>query len=291
MRPPARFAALVALALACVAGSASAGPKAGAHGQAAKAAGRSGQARAGKGPAPRSIGAPNDGKLVGAARLKGSRHLEPRQGSHSWGLPALTAILKRAADDVASRHKGSVLLVGDLSARGGGPLTGHKSHQSGRDADVGFFVANSKGKPVRVHRFMAFDGEGKARTGPAWARFDDARNWSLVEALFKEDHREGVAVHFLFVSTDLKARLLRYAAKKGAHKDLIERAAAAMLSPDHVDVHDDHFHVRLSCPQGMQGCIEESAPRSSAAAEAAPPADAPQAAVEHGKEPATTPAP
>ncbi len=277
MRLLARAAILATFALACAASPAEAAGKGAAHGRPSAAR---------KGPAPQSIGAPNSGKLVGAARLRGTRHLEPRPGTHSWGLPVLVDLLRRAAGDVAARHKGSVLLVGDLSAAGGGPLSGHKSHQSGRDADVGFFVANSKGKPVQVHRFLAFDGDGKARSGPAWARFDDARNWALVEALFKEERREGVAVRFLFVSSDLKARLLAYAAKKGAHKETIDRAAAAMLSPEHVDVHDDHFHVRLRCPAGMSACVEESMPRSAAATPAIDPGGADPA-----KEPASTPDP
>jgi penicillin-insensitive murein endopeptidase len=274
MRLLARAALLVALAVPCAATTAEAAGKA--HGRATASR---------KGPAPQSIGAPHSGKLVGAARLKRSKHVEPRPGTHNFGLPVLVDLLKRAAGDVASKHRGSVLLVGDLSAAGGGPLTGHKSHQSGRDADVGFFVANSKGKPIQVHRFMAFDGDGKPRTGPAWARFDDARNWAFVEALFKEEHREGVAVRFLFVSAELKARLLAHAAKHGAHKDVMERAAAAMLSPEHVDVHDDHFHVRLRCPAGMSACVEESMPRAvAAAASGAEPEGA-----DHAKEPAATP--
>jgi penicillin-insensitive murein endopeptidase len=272
MRPFA-CAALVALASVLAAPSVDAAGK----------GGRGRTAAAHKGPQPQSLGAPNNGKLVGAARLKKSRSVEPRPGAHSWGLPILVDLLKKVAADVASKHRGSVLLVGDMSAAGGGPLTGHKSHQSGRDADIGFFVANSKGKPIPTHRFMAFDGEGKARGGPAWARFDDARNWTLVESLFKEEHREGVGVRFLFVSSDLKARLIAYATKHGAKKDLIERAAAAMLSPEHVDVHDDHFHVRLRCPQGMSACVEESLPRSAAA-----PAAEPDGA-DHAKEPAATP--
>lgn len=276
MRSLARVVAVLVLALASVASPAAAAPKGGGH------------ARARKGPLPQSSGAPNRGKLVGAARLRPSRQVEPRPGSHSWGLPTLVATLKHAADAVASKHKGSVLLVGDLSAAGGGPLSGHKSHQSGRDADVGFFVASSKGRPVRVHHFIAFNGEGKSRTSPAWARFDDARNWTLVEALLEDRPHAGAAVHFVFVSNELKARLLAYATKKHVSKDLLARAAAAMLSPEHVDVHDDHFHVRIHCPAGMSACVEEAIARSSVA-EGSEPDGAPVEPVEPASQPAAAP--
>ena len=81
-----------------------------------------------------------------------------------------------------------MLLVGDLSAKDGGPLTGHNSHQTGRDADVGFYVMNASGKPLPSKHFVSFDrnGVGKDLTN---LRFDDARNWFLVESLLKDEKR------------------------------------------------------------------------------------------------------
>ncbi len=39
-----------------------------------------------------------------------------------------------------------------------------------------------------------------------------------------------------------------------------------MLSPEHADTHDDHFHIRISCPEAMRGtCVEESAARGTGA--------------------------
>ncbi|MCC6553264.1 MAG: penicillin-insensitive murein endopeptidase [Polyangiaceae bacterium] len=208
--------------------------------------------------APMSIGAPNRGRLVGSVRLKGSKHLTVREGARSWGLPALTRALERAAARVAKKHPRSVLLVGDMSARKGGHIEGHNSHQTGRDADVGFYAVNSKGKPVPLKRFVAFNGEGKA-AGLEWLRFDDERNWALVEALLADKDAQ---VRYLFVSMGLRGRLLAYAAKKKVPQDRITRAAAALMSPSDVDVHDDHFHVRIACPESMRGtCVEESAAR------------------------------
>jgi penicillin-insensitive murein endopeptidase len=209
-----------------------------------------------------SIGAPNSGKLVGAARLRGSPYLKQRKDAHSWGLPELVKLLHRAAAKVARKHPRSVMLVGDLSGRTGGHIDGHGSHQSGRDADVGFYVMNSKGKPLPTKRFIAFDGAGNARDVPG-ARFDDARNWTLVEALLKDDKAN---VRYLFVTNALRARLLAQAAKKHAPKEIVERAAAAMMSPPDADQHDDHFHVRIACPASMRGtCVEEAVVRGAPA--------------------------
>ncbi|MEP7120353.1 MAG: penicillin-insensitive murein endopeptidase [Byssovorax sp.] len=204
---------------------------------------------------PQSIGAPNAGHLEGAMLLRGSHTLRQKEGSHSWGLPELVHALQRASVKVAKHHKNSVMLVGDLSGRTGGFLERHGSHQTGRDADVGLYVMNSKGKSVNVRHFVAFDSAGKGRELP-WAMFDDARNWDLVEALLTDDKAN---VRYLFISNPLRARLLAQAAKKHATKELITRAAAAMMSPPEADVHDDHLHVRIACPESMRTvCIEEA---------------------------------
>ena len=202
-----------------------------------------------------SIGAPNAGHLQGGVLLRGSPTLKQKSGSHSWGLPELVRALQRASVKVAKKHKSSVMLVGDLSGRTGGFLERHGSHQTGRDADVGLYVMNSKSKPVNVRHFVAFDATGKGRELP-WAMFDEVRNWELVEALLQD---EKANVRYLFIASPLRAKLLAQAVKKHASKELVTRAAAAMMSPPEADVHDDHIHVRIGCPESMRGvCIEEA---------------------------------
>ncbi len=205
-----------------------------------------------------SVGAPNNGHLVGAARLRGSKSLRQREGGHSWGLPQLVHLLNHAATQVARKHHGSQMLVGDLSGRTGGHLDHHNSHQTGRDADVGFFVTNSKGKPMTVKRFIPFDDAGNARDVQG-VRFDEARNWTMIEAMLKDDK---ASVHYLFITNALRGKLLAYAAKKHIAKELVERAASVMMSPNDADLHDDHVHVRIACPESMREvCIEEATAR------------------------------
>jgi penicillin-insensitive murein endopeptidase len=214
-----------------------------------------------------SIGAPNKGRLQGAVKLKSSRSLKVREHAQAWALPTMAKLLQRAAGKVAKHHARSVMLVGDLSQKSGGALTGHNSHQSGRDADVGFYISNSKGQPAAMKRFVAFDGTGKSAQ-VAWAQFDDARNWTLVEALLTD---KDAVVRYIFVSNPLRARVLAYAKKEKVAKDLLARAETVLMSPRDADVHDDHFHVRIACPDTMKGfCIEESGARYGSAPSAAP---------------------
>src|SRR5262249_23510881 len=98
-------------------------------------------------------------------------------------------------------------------------------------------------------------GDGRPR-GTEVVRFDDERNWAFVEALLSDEKTE---VRYLFVSTGLRTRLLKFAAKKNVSKDLYTKAATALMSPADRDVHGDHFHVRIACPEKMRdACVEES---------------------------------
>jgi penicillin-insensitive murein endopeptidase len=204
-----------------------------------------------------SIGHPNDGWQARARRLRPSRHLAIRDSSRdsSYGHPALVLMLQRSARQVARAARGSVMLVGDLSRRDGGPLSGHRSHQSGRDADVGFYVKDARGKSATPGRFVAFDAEGTARDGSG-LRFDDARNWLLLQAWVR-DHRAGLS--HVFLSRGLRARLLGWASARPAFAKYVPEATRLLKQPDEASVHDDHFHVRISCPTGQdQICREES---------------------------------
>ena len=129
----------------------------------------------------RSVGSPTNGRLEGGTELVGRDGLKLKlPTSARWGLPQLVLLLERGARRVRGRHPGSVLLIGDLSRRGGGDLVAHRSHESGRDADVGFYFVDPRGTPVEISRFRAVDAKGRA-VGERKLRFDLARNWTLIQ--------------------------------------------------------------------------------------------------------------
>jgi penicillin-insensitive murein endopeptidase len=207
-----------------------------------------------------SIGYPNGGKLIGGRRFRDTPHMKTvpsHDGSTArWALPALLRLLDRASRAVASRYPGSVLGVGELSNRDGGPIASHHSHQNGRDADIGFYLTNERGRVLRPLRFIPCDQEGRSRE-VATTQFDDRRNWALVRALLEDDR---APVRQIFVYAPLKARLLAYAEKVGAPSSLRAKAALVMIQPSNALPHDDHFHVRIACPadQVREGCIDDA---------------------------------
>jgi len=203
-----------------------------------------------------SIGSPTDGRLVGGAHLTEAPYLRiipVYAGSDvRWGLDSLVGLIDHAARVVRHQFPDAVLSVGHLSRRGGGDIDRHASHESGRDADLGFYIRSQTGHPLYSDHMVAFRGDG---TAPSWpgAQFDDARNWALVASI-AEDAR--VKVTYLFVAAPLRARLLAYAAHVGAPLAVRNKAAELMVQPRGSLPHDDHFHVRIACPSGMSACIE-----------------------------------
>ena len=207
---------------------------------------------------PLSLGYTNSGRLIGGRLFRDTpfmtRVQHHRKSKVSWALPNLLTVLNRAARAVARKFPGSVLEIGELSRKDGGRITSHLSHQSGRDADVGFYLTDLDGSPIRGPRFMRCEGTGDGRDDPT-IRFDDQRNWEFVRALLEDPNED---VRQIFIYAPLRARLLAYAAKVKAPRQIRAKAAAAMMQPINALPHDDHFHIRISCPldQVERGCAD-----------------------------------
>jgi penicillin-insensitive murein endopeptidase len=194
-----------------------------------------------------SVGHPNDGWQVRAKRLRTRPELKVRASSadRNYAHPALVLMLRRSAADVAKAVPGSVMLVGDLSYKHGGPISGHRSHQSGRDADIAFYMRDPKDRAVVAPHFVSFDGDGKARDGSGLT-FDDRRNWLLVQS-WARDRRAGLS--HIFISDPLRRRLLSYANRYPQFRKYRTEAAALLKQPERGEDHSDHFHVRIACPK------------------------------------------
>jgi penicillin-insensitive murein endopeptidase len=200
------------------------------------------------------LGRTNSGALRGARRLEERPYLRIKRGSEdrTWGHPALLALVYGGARAVARAADGSVALVGDASAEHGGLLSGHASHQSGRDVDVGFFVADASGQSVALEAFEPFDGSGRSMLDPRRV-FDVYRNWVMLRAWLSELR---VVVTHVFVSGELRQLIIDYGRQSPEFARYVS-LAAAVLHP-HPN-HGDHFHVRIACPldQGKE-CVDAS---------------------------------
>lgn len=210
------------------------------------------------GGAYQSAGTVSNGALVEPEHMEksGDGFRSYKVVDRRFGTRELVGLVRRASGKVAARHPGSVVLVGDMSARRGGKISGHRSHRSGRDVDFAFFVTSAHGAGAHGWPLIRFDrfGVGLGEDDRV-RRFDLARNWALVEGLLADGETD---VQWIFVSDGLKARLMKWAIDHGRDVELIERAATVLHQPSDSAPHDDHFHVRVYCPEGERGglCVD-----------------------------------
>jgi penicillin-insensitive murein DD-endopeptidase len=211
-----------------------------------------------------SIGVPHRGVLTVASPLapRGDGYRRLRDNDVRWGNPQLVrAITRAAADVVRARADGAPLVVGDLSTRFGGEASGHRSHRTGRDADLLFYVTAPDGRPMPSPGFVRFGADGLAPlTGGRYARLDVEREWLLVKALVQSAEAN---VEWLFVASWIEALLIEYARARGEDPELVWYAETVLLQPGtHALAHDDHLHLRIACTpeEAVAGC-EGGGPR------------------------------
>jgi penicillin-insensitive murein endopeptidase len=207
-----------------------------------------------------AVGLPTRGVLLSAAELpsSGAGFEWLKTQGHHWGVPRLVQAIEEAAGQVArERPGGAPLVVGDLSDERGGLLTGHRSHHTGRDADLLFYVETLAGEPTASPGFVRFGPDGLAKVGKgkasSYVRFDVAREWVLIKSLALSEQAN---VQWLFVSRPLEALITEYARAMGEPDDLVWHAETVMRQPSDSAPHDDHLHLRTAClpEEALAGC-------------------------------------
>jgi penicillin-insensitive murein endopeptidase len=193
---------------------------------------------------PRAIGTYAAGCVDGAVALPPSGagyealRLERRR---RYGHPALVEFVRRLGADVKRKRLG-VLLVGDLGqARGGPSPSGHRSHQSGLDVDIGYAFPrwalrrhpSSKERettsPPPVVDLVTLE------LTPAW----QPRVLDLLQLAASDP-----AVERIFVNPVVKREAC---ARAQAGSEWLRKLRPWWL-------HHDHFHVRIRCPADSLEC-------------------------------------
>ena len=190
-----------------------------------------------------SYGSANRGRLYNGVALETAAGLKVRSVSHSYGTRRVTALLKAAAMDVQARWPDAPsLVVGDLSYRRGGRIKRHKSHQSGRDADISFYYRGN----VQLPDFQDMDV----------VSFDAAKNWHIFKTLIDTGE-----VEFIFINYPLQRLLYQYARSIGYEETDLEEILQYPRPPStgvgtirHARGHDDHWHIRFKCGPLDKNC-------------------------------------
>lgn len=175
-----------------------------------------------------SIGTPTRGFLFGGVELPESEAIK-HEGGYAFGTELVVRSIERAVREVRRCFPNTpTLRVGDISRDKGGWLKPHRSHQSGLDADLGYY-----------YRIQA--GWYEKATA---ANLDLARTWALVRAFV-----EGGNVDTIFIDLTVQRILKTYVATLPKEEQPAEDWFQSPLKKDtvirHAWGHVTHFHVRF----------------------------------------------
>ena len=165
--------------------------------------------------------------------------------NRNWGHPELLNYLIGLSQKAAQQPGWAGIYIGDLSQPRGGPmLTGHRSHQIGLDADIWMLP------PKRLNLSRAerenLSSISMRRANGAYVNDRWTRQHHEVMKAAAQDPR----VARIFVFPGAKVQMCRD--EKG------DKSWLRKVRPWWG--HHYHFHVRLKCPSGMRGCVDQAPP-------------------------------
>lgn len=198
-----------------------------------------------------SIGTCSCGCLQGAATLPVSGpgyevlHLDRNR---RFGHPLLVAYVERLAKSVRKAKLGP-LVIGDLSQPRGGPTpSGHRSHQTGLDADIGYVAPPG----LRAGHVTASARESLAPPAVIDLKTHaTTKLWSAKVPALLALAAADPAVDRIFVNPAIKKKMCEAPATAKAPWQ-------GRLRPWWG--HHDHFHVRLKCPPDSPLCVPQEPP-------------------------------
>ncbi len=193
-------------------------------------------------PVSLSIGSPDAGLLVNPVAMPAGPFWTIRNPAETYGTAETVAYLQRAIETVQLQFPDSPrLVIGDISRADGGRLNRHKSHQSGRDVDLGLYYRAGETGDFRSADARSLDVE---------------RTWALVKALATETDVERI-----FLDRSLQRLLAAHARELGEDVWFGELSGRARNGKDailqHERRHRDHMHVRFYNPLAQE-CARRS---------------------------------
>lgn len=200
----------------------------------------------GAGVQSQSVGLPHDGSIEGAMPMPdgpGRRITADRW--KTWGSEHTVRQLDKLFDKWAQEHSNwPAVLVGNLSKREGGPLEPHKTHQSGRDVDLGYVANDGSSRDGRWQQMNA-------------KNLDCDKTWTLLQLFIDNSD-----VEVVYMDRKIQRLLLRCSKRlvrqpKRQLRLWFEEAPGAKRRQTlirHVPGHDDHFHVRFACAANEKRC-------------------------------------
>lgn len=165
--------------------------------------------------------------------------------NRNWGNPTSIDFIEKLSEFAAKQPGWKGLYIGDISQPRGGPmLSGHRSHQIGLDIDI-WMLPTSRLNLSRQQR-ESISSISMRRSKGAFVN----GNWSRAHHRILRQAAKDRRVARIFVFPGAKVQMCKD--EKGNRKWLRK------IRPWYG--HHYHFHVRLACPRGMRGCVDQAPP-------------------------------
>ena len=182
---------------------------------------------------PISVGFVQSGRLVNSVQFPKGDDWLLVSPDLAWTTQETVDYLTRAIRDVRTQFpRAPPVRVNQISAREGGHLRPHKSHQNGRDVDMGFYYPTVD--PVRERAREKY--------------IDLELNWAFIKAL--ATHTD---VQMILVDKRIQKVIRDYALNHGEDPTWV----ASLFDGGnplirHARGHRDHFHVRFFNPRAQE---------------------------------------
>ena len=203
-----------------------------------------------------SVGKPNAGRLENGIQLPKSPLYIRRTPRLMWGSSQTISNLQQAI--AAFRQDvdyDGELILSDISARDGGYLKPHKSHQAGRDIDI--WLPTIKG----VYKKKYLDKGGEKPRRPMFEEVDWYALWGLVRALIQTG-----AVQYVFLDWRYQQFVYQAAVEMGATQEELDKwiqwprpRSSGKGIFRHSQDHLSHIHVRFLCAPWEPQCSGKAA--------------------------------
>jgi murein endopeptidase len=198
-----------------------------------------------------SVGEPWAGRLQHASELPAGEGYVIRRPNRAFGTETTIELVERAIGETLEAFPDEhVLAIGDISAETGGQISQHRSHQAGRDIDVGLFYTE---QPDDYPANFVHASEDN---------LDCPATFKLLESFLATEHDDG-GVQMIFLDFDVQGILYHWALDHGFSERRLERIfqyphgrASSEGVVRHVANHDNHMHVRFKCQDSDTACSD-----------------------------------
>ena len=178
---------------------------------------------------------PQRGRLVNGRKLPNHDAYTIKRKHNVYGTARTIKLIGKVVDGYQKRVPGGPKLrIGDISKDGGGPMSGHLSHQEGRDIDIGLVLQGD------LADHMHFSGASESN-------IDLARTWTLIEEFIATGE-----IRAIYLDYEVQKLLYEHAKKQGVPKTLLDEYFQYPRGSGrnhgiirHWRGHQNHIHVRF----------------------------------------------